>query len=363
MNRYLLFAALSGALFACGAAEETYEVQERDFNEAVYASGQIMPAPYQFMEVSTPDKIMRILVEEGNVIDSGSVIAVLGTPSENRQVEILSRQLALAREMAGEQSAILDELRTRSRLARERYVQDSLNAIRYEELADERAVPQREAEQASLQAESSRTEYLSLQQQYESRRNELNRSVLQAEQQLAQLSQSREGKLLASPFNGKVFQLYHEEGNLVQPGEPVALVGGDEHSRLELLVDERDISKVKLGQKVYFQTEMHPNQQFEARISKIIPVLQRETRSFEVEADVLSQDELYPQSSVEANILIRENARVLVIPSDYLISSDSVLVKTGDETQKKRIEAGARNGNWIEVRSGLKAGDVIARQE
>ncbi|WPP52824.1 efflux RND transporter periplasmic adaptor subunit [Catalinimonas niigatensis] len=363
MNRCLLFVTLSSVLLACDGSEETFVVQEQDFNEAVYASGQIMPAHYQFMEVNTPDRIIRILVDEGNEIDSGSVIAVLGTPSENRQLEILTRQVSLARDMAGDQSAVLDELKSRIRLARERYLQDSLNAVRYEELASERAVPLREAEQASLQSESSRTEFLALQQQYQSRSNELNRNLLQAEQQLAQLGQSREGKLLASPFHGKVFRVYHDEGSLVQPGEPVALVGDAENSRLELLVDERDINKIKLGQRVYFQTEMHADQQFEAKISKIIPVLQKETRSFEVEADVYTNNALYPQSSVEANIIIRENARVLVIPADYLLSGDSVNVKTGDEVQKKSIEAGSRNGQWVEVISGLKAGDTIVKKE
>lgn len=359
MKRYILIVGLLAALAACSGQEETYEVQQRAFNEAVYASGQIMPAPYHYLEVNAADRIMRILVEEGNTVDSGNVLAVLGTPSENRQLEILTRQVSLARDMAGNQSAVLDELKARTRLAREKYLQDSINADRFQALASEKAVSVREAEQARLEAESSHTEYIALQQQYISRKNELNRNVLQAEQQLAQLSQSREGKVLISPIDGRVFQLYHKEGNLVQPGQPVALVGDAEHFMLELLVDERDINKVKLGQKVYFQTEVHTDKQFEARISKIVPVLQKESRSFEVEAEVLSGEALYPQSSVEANILIRENTSALVIPADYLLSGDSVNIRQEDEVQKIKIETGTRNGEWVEVRSGLKVGDII----
>jgi multidrug efflux pump subunit AcrA (membrane-fusion protein) len=363
MKKHSVIIGLFTALNACSGSEETYEVREREFNEAVYASGQVMPAEYRFMEVNAAERIMKILVEEGDAIESGNIIAVLGTPSENRQLEILTSQVALARDMAGEESAVLDELQARTRLAQEKFRQDSLDAIRYQQLAEEKAVSQREAEKVQLEAESSRTEHHALQRQYESRRNELNRNVLNAEQQLAQLSQSREGKILESPINGKVFRIYHKEGSLAQPGEPVAMVGDADRYKLELLVDERDISRVKLGQTVYFQTEAHADKQFEARISKVVPVLQRESRSFEVEAEVVSAEELYPQSSVEANILIRNSPNALVIPADFLISDDSVGLRRGNNIRTVKIGTGARDGSWVEVRSGLKAGDIIAKLE
>jgi HlyD family secretion protein len=364
MNKINLIISMAILMAACSQPQETYVVEEREINEAVYAPGQIMPDEYYFLEVNAPDRLMNLLVEEGAIVEEGNILAVLGTPSENRQLDILSRQVALAREMAGDQSAVLAELQTRTQLARERYQQDSINAARYEALAGERAVSVREAEQARMQAQSSRSEYMSLKQQYASRRNELKANALQAEQQLAQLQKSREGRVLQSPMKGKVFGVFQRQGSLVQPGEPVVLVGSPDKFRLELLVDERDIRRVKLGQKIYFETDLHPERQFEARLTKIVPVVQRDTRSFEIEGEVLANDAiLYPQSSVEANIVVREGAKVLVVPTDYVLAGDSVWIKQGDQAQKAPIRTGARDDKWVEVREGLNKGDILVKVE
>src|SRR5690554_492780 len=346
------FLASMALLIACSSPEETYEVQERELNEAVYASGQIMPDEYYFLQVNAPEKLMKLMVTEGTMADSGSLVAILGNPSENRQLENLSRQVSLAREMAGEQSAIFEELRIRTQQAEDRYLQDSMNAERNSRLAKEKAVSVIEAEQAMQQAQSSKADYISLRQQYAGRRNELNRNVLQSEQQLVQLQQSREGRILLSPMRGLVYQVYHREGSLVQPNEPVVLIGSPDSFRLEMLVDERDIRKVKLGQKIIFQTDLKPEVIFEARIVKIVPVLQLNTRSFEVEAEVFPTDAtLYPQASVEANILVRENIKALVVPPTYILQGDTVLLHTEKENRKVPVRTGTRNDNWVEIQS------------
>lgn len=150
------------------------------------------------------------------------------------------------------------------------------------------------------------------------------------------------------------------EGELAKPDEPILMVGSAGKFKLELLVDERDINKVKLGQKVYFETDAFAEKQFEGEVVKIVPVLQRETRSFKIEARVLDNESFYPQSSVEANIMIRENARVMVVPTEYLLEGDSVYLQS-DKEQKVKIIPGTRNGGFIEVKDGVKAGDTITK--
>ncbi|WMJ73701.1 HlyD family efflux transporter periplasmic adaptor subunit [Cytophagaceae bacterium ABcell3] len=363
MYKYIIILAVI-LLYSCGSKTQTYVVGEEALNEAVYASGEVMPAEYYFLRTSSADRILRSLVKEGDTIKQGDVISVIGTSSENKQLDILTRQVILAQQNVSENSAQLNELQGRIRLARQKYKQDSLSAERYKELAEERAVSQREYEQAKLQAEGSRTEYKNLQLQYKTQKIQLEDRLLNAEQQLAVLKQSREGKVLTTPINGIVYRLYLEEGELVQPHEPVAMVGLQNQYKLELLVDERDINRIRVGQKVYFETDAYANQHFEAKIKKIISVLQRETRSFAVEAEVLSKELFYPKSSVEANILIRENAKVLVIPNEYLFPGDSVAVKHTDGTiTKQKVSTGITAKRMTEITQGLNKGEVIVKPE
>jgi multidrug efflux pump subunit AcrA (membrane-fusion protein) len=142
------------------------------------------------------------------------------------------------------------------------------------------------------------------------------------------------------------------------------LIGSPDRYKLELLVDERDIGKIRPGQKVFFETDAFKGEQFEAVITGIDPVLQRKTRSFKVEASVAeSSRSFYPQSSVEANIMIREKATALMIPSDYLLKGDSVLFQSvKGEVMKIKVSAGIWNDDCIEITGGLKAGDMILKE-
>lgn len=362
MKRYILIISVAIIAASCKKEATTYTVKEEILNEAVYASGEIMPVEYDFPSAGTTDRVLKILVKEGDSVKQGDVLVVLGTPSDNTQLDLLINQVALARQNASKNSAGFHELQNKIRLAGQKYKQDSLNAERYKNLAEDKAVSQKDAEQALLQAMGSLTEYNNLQQQYEAFENELSAKLLNAKQQLVQHRQSREGKVLTSRINGEVYNIYLEEGELAETDEPILMVGSANKFKLELLVDERDINKVALGQKVYFETDAFAEKQFGAEVTKIVPVLQKENRSFKVEARVLDNASFYPQSSVEANIMIREKVKAPVIPAEYLLDGDSVNLQRDEQEEKIKITAGVRNGNWIEVKGGLKAGDVITQR-
>lgn len=362
MKQILYFPALLVALASCKNKAETYTVAGKLLNEAVYASGEILPEEYEYLQSRSTERILKIMVSEGDTVKKGDVLVLLGTPGDNTQLELLSEQLTLARKNAGGQSSTLAELQNRIKLARQKQEQDALNAKRYTELAKEKAVSQKDADDAAVQAASSLTEYNNLQEEYKTRRDELSGGVLQATQQLEQFRQVREGRVLTSRINGRVFSIDRKEGEPVNPGQPILLTGTPGRFKLELLVDERDISKVRTGQRVIFETDAFAGRQFSGTVSKIIPVLQKETRSFKVEVEVPDNAGFFPQSSVEANIVIRDSTEVLAIPADYLLPGDSVFVQQGGDPRKTGIGTGIRNGEWVEVKRGLKKGDIIVKK-
>lgn len=352
------------ALFvsACKKEPETYAVTEKPLNEAVYASGEIFPEVYEYVQSNSPERIMKIMVQEGDAVKKGEVLVLLGTPSQSTQLNLLADELRLARQNASENSAVIMEAQEKIALAKQKYEHDILDAGRYKDLAVEKAVSQKDADDAALKAQTSLSEYKNLSQQLLIKQTDLSGKVLSAGSQLAQFRQVKEGRMLASNLTGKIYSVNLEEGALTKAGEPILMAGSAKDFKLELLVDERDISKVKLGQKVLFETDAFASRQFTGMVSKIVPVLQKENRSFKVEAQVTDSAGFFPQSSVEANIIVRENIQALMIPADYLHTGDSVFVKLGKDTRKIRISAGVRSGTWTEVTGGLKKGDVIVKQ-
>jgi len=363
MKKLLMITTTAIIVTSCQSKVETFSVKKRSLNEAVYASGEIMPSEYHFVKSSLTDRLLKLRLKEGNVVKEGEILAILGSQSENTQLEILERRVEIAQQNAGVNSAYLRELDSKIILAKQKHEQDLLNANRYSNLVEDKAVSEKDAEQAILQAKISSTEVLNLQQQYREQKNVLTNNLLAARQQLEVQRQSTESKILTSPINGKIFRINFKEGELVQAGQSVIMIGAAENFKLELLIDERDISKIRIGQTVYFETDAFQDKQWEASVSNIVPVLEKESRSFKVEAQVISDAAFYPQSSVEANIVIRKSIDALVIPSDYLLPGDTIIIKHGDEHRRTRVTAGMRNGNWVEIQRGLKVGDVIAKPQ
>lgn len=345
-------------LCSCKQNGEPYIVAEHTINEAVYASGEVYPMQYYFLKSPKTAPILQILVKEGDQVVAGDILVIMGSTDDTEKIRLAAAQVAIAKENANENSSILNEIRAKIDIARQQYKQDKTNAERYRRLAVDKAVSPKEAEHHQLAAEKSLAEVNALQEQYTAEQSRLNDQLLASELRLADISRQYNDNAIRSNISGKVYSIMKEQGETVDSESPVLMVGVDNAFKLELSIDERDINKITLGQKVYFESNTYPDRQFEACISKIDPVMRKESRYFKVEAVISGSDFFYPQSSVEASIIIRENVKTAMIPFDYLFKGDSVL-QTDDRVIP--VRTGIRINDLIEVKSGIVAGDMIIK--
>ena len=103
--------------------------------------------------------------------------------------------------------------------------------------------------------------------------------------------------------------------------------------------------------------DSYKNQTFEAVVDKIYPIMNERSRTFKIEAHfVAPPQKLYPNLTVEANIIIQTKENAIVIPKNYVIDEEYVFI-TKDE--KRKIKIGLSNYEKIEVLDGLKAGETI----
>lgn len=351
-------------LFSCKEKKETYTVKQQTINEAVYASGEVEPVG--FYEIATPiaDRILKTYVAEGDIVKKGQLLAILGTTADANALGTVEQQIAIAVRNAGSNSSQLNALVIKMKAAQEKYTADSLNASRYVRLAATGAVSKKESEQRSLDALSSLAEYQNLQAGYNSHKSDLHTELLASRQQKDQILRAIESKRLISPVDGIVLTKNFKDGELLPSSQVLYTIGNEKNYILKLIVDERDINKIQRGQKAVFETDAYQGKQFEATISTVKPVSQNETRSFEVEAAVNSAGSFYPKSSVEANIVIRSEVKAIVIPVDYLVGKDSVIIRKGEkESTLIKIHRGIQSNNWIEITGGLKSGDVIEKRK
>ena len=83
------------------------------------------------------------------------------------------------------------------------------------------------------------------------------------------------------------------------------------------------------------------------------------SRSFEVEATFTSQPaHLYPNLTVEANILISTKENALTVPRSYLTDEDNLVLKNGE---KRKVVTGLKDYQRVEIIRGLSKDELIKK--
>lgn len=128
-------------------------------------------------------------------------------------------------------------------------------------------------------------------------------------------------------------------------------------------VYERDLAKVKLGDKIMFKARSL-REEMEATISFIYPDVNPQTRVVEVRADVRNGNRLLkPDMFVDAELSVSSSQSLLVPKSAVLWTGKRSVVYVHDSEDlsfsMREIVLGEAMGNHYVVESGLSAGDEV----
>ena len=142
--------------------------------------------------------------------------------------------------------------------------------------------------------------------------------------------------------------------------EPIAAIGSATDFIIEMLVDEVDIVKLKIGQTALITLDAYGSEVYTAVLSKIYPRKDERSQTFKIEALFTNPPEvLYPGLAGEGNIIVSQKETVLTIPKEYLIGENNVKTEEGII----EIVTGIEDMERVEVRSGLDANTYIIKPE
>ena len=218
---------------------------------------------------------------------------------------------------------------------------------------------EQELERAKVQFENSSRQVDILQKSLSDLVEKLRLNLINAETQLNIQKENTSDYYLSSFIDGRVLEVYKNQGDLVRRGETIARIGGGK-PLIKLFVGEEDIAKIKVGQLTTVSLNTQKDDLLEARISKIYPAFDELQQSFICEATFAEAPELYVNTQLQANIIIAQKENALVIPSNYLLPGDSILYKDGE---KAAVKAGIRTSDWVEIISKLDTSRLIKQME
>lgn len=344
-------------LFSCKEKEETTKPVVQNITESVYASGKVK-SKNQYEAYSQVAGIVRTVhVKEGDVVRKGDPL--LSLVNETAQLNTENASLSAQYLSVQANADKLQEASAAINIAKAKLQNDSLLFERQQKLWDEGIGSRNELEQRELAVKNSATAYRTAQLRYQQLRQQLNFSDKQARKNL-QISSTVAGDyVVRAKQDGRVYSIDKEPGEVVSPQAAVAVIGSANNYLLELQVDEYDIAKIKLGQKVLVGLDSYKGQVFEATVTKIEPIMNERTRSITIEAEFTkAPPSLYPNLSAEANILINAKENAITIPRSYLVDETYVLLQNGE---RRKVTVGLKDYQKAEVISGLSKDDVIKK--
>ena len=183
-----------------------------------------------------------------------------------------------------------------------------------------------------------------------------------AGQQLA-AAKLAQGKVLA-PSNGVLISRDVEVGDIVQPGKALMVLAASGQTQILVQIDEKNLSKIALGQPALGSADAFAAQRFEASVVYINPGVDATRGSVEVKLAV-SNPPAYLRQDMTVSIDIetaRRTAAVVIATStleDAATDKPWVLVVRGKRAVKQFVTLGLRGDTRVEVLEGIAAGEGV----
>ncbi len=170
---------------------------------------------------------------------------------------------------------------------------------------------------------------------------------------------------IRAPFEGVVYGLPPKPGEPVSAGSLVAGVVDPARRRVRARVDQPDLPRVALGQRVTVTFDGLPDRRWDGTVTEVSESL-RAVGNREV-AEVLAEiadpsGVLPPNASVNVQIVAGEKRGVLAIPRSALFRDDErrfVYVLVGGRARRRTVSTGLVGLTLVEVTQGLKEGEQV----
>lgn len=199
----------------------------------------------------------------------------------------------------------------------------------------------------------------------------LNAPIAALGSEMAKLEQARllvESTRLTAPFDGTVTSLNAVTGQTVGT-TPIMTIATTEKLLVRFYLDETDLDKVKVGNRVTFMFDAYQNQPVDGEVVIVEPTLQvvDGTPVIVVWATLPTETgfNLMSGMTVDVEVIAGESLKTLIIPVQALRelapgSYAVFIVDANGQLVMTPVTVGLRDFANAEILSGVKAGDVVS---
>lgn len=172
-------------------------------------------------------------------------------------------------------------------------------------------------------------------------------------------------RLVRAPFAGVLGLRSISVGALVEPGDLITTLDDIDPMKLEFPVPSTYLGTLETGLSVTAKAPAYGGREFSGKVTSIDSRVDPVTRSILVRAVLPNPDRALKPGLLMRVELLKNSRDALVIPETALVPlGQAQYVLVVDESQdnkveKREIQTGARQPGWVEVTSGLRAGEKV----
>lgn len=325
---FFITLTISGLVFSCKSNEkkekvavdtqlqtiEVATVESKNLTDQIIASGVLASKSELKLAFKTGGMIKRMYVSEGQSVAAGQLLAELDMSEIDAQVNQTKIGLQKAKRDFERVKKLYDD-----QAATQTNLQDATSGL---ELATETAAAA-----------------------------EFNRKL---------------SKIFA-PASGRILRKIAEQGELIVPFSPALILGtGANAYILNVGLADKEIVKLKIGDKAAVQLDAYPNENFTAKVTQMAQTINPATGTFEVELEMLPTNKKLISGFVAKVSLQPSNSNnSLVLPITAVVEADAqnafvyVFDLGSSKVSKKPVKIGKIYEDTVELISGLNLGEKI----
>jgi membrane fusion protein, heavy metal efflux system len=173
---------------------------------------------------------------------------------------------------------------------------------------------------------------------------------------------------LRAPISGTIIKRTVTMGQSVERATDAFTIADLSRLWVQLDIYEKDLGRVHAGQRVNLRTDAAPGEVFEARVAYVGPVVDEKTHTGHVRVEFENTQGTFRLNQRVTARIIGDPARpgdpVLAVPRgalQHLNGTSIVFVRRLDGFERRVVQPGISGGDLVEVRSGLREGEEVAR--
>jgi len=349
---------------------ETATVKRGNITGVLVETGIIKPQVGALVKIGAraTGTIYKMNVKIGDRVKQGELIALIDDRDIQREIERLKAALNSAR---GNLAQVETTYPQRIKEAEANYSYAKINHERERLLLEHEYTTRDAVDKANSTLQSAQAVLKRLKEEFQTQLQIARANIEEVEASLQKQQVNLSYTRIVAPIDGVITDVTAQAGETVVTGLQVAnLVAVLDPTRLEMrtYVDETDIGRVHIGQRVEYYVDTYPNRTFSGTIDEIYP--QPEIRDnivyYLAIAKVLKEEAEYlkPEMTTHVRIIYQELNDVLTAPNaaiKFEKGKQIVYRVTGpNKVERVEVEIGLRGEDDTQILSGVNEGDELA---